>query len=118
MIQHYFASYHGSGPADAVASHMKRKIHYIRANFRHNPKSVAEMAQLCSDIENTDKSVAIAIPQELFLEESSVSVETFTGIKKYHKATFGPNQAVSLWVDSTSTTPSVAKTLIASGILA
>jgi len=118
MIQHYFASYHGSGPADAVASHMKRKIHYIRANFRHNPKSVAEMAQLCSDIENTDKSVAIAIPQELLLEESSVSVETFTGIKKYHKATFGPNQAVSLWVDSTSTTPSVAKTLIASGILA
>jgi len=117
IIQHYFASYHGSGPADAVASHMKRKIRYIRANFRHNPKSVAEMAQLCSDIENTDKAVAIAMPQEFLQEESSVSVETFTGIKKYHRATFEPNQTVSLWVDSSSSAPSVTKTLAATGVL-
>jgi len=117
LVQHYFASYHGSGPADAVASHLKRKIHYVRANFRHNPKTVSEMAQICADIENTDKSTAIVIPPELLQEEASVSVETFTGFKKYHKATFGPSQTVSLWATSSSEAPAIAKQLQASGVL-
>jgi hypothetical protein len=117
LTQHYFASYHGSGPADAVASHMKRKIHNIRANYRHNPKSVQEMAQLCSQIANTDKSLAIAIPPELLQEERNVHVQTFTGIKSYHKATFAPNQSVSLWIDSSSIDPTLSKALGATGIL-
>jgi predicted metal-dependent hydrolase len=111
LTQHYFASYHGSGPADAVASHMRRKIRNIRANYRHNPKSVQEMAQLCTEIANTDKSLAIAIPPELLQEEMNVHVQTFTGIKSYHKATFASNQTVSLWIDSSSTEPTLTKAL-------
>jgi len=117
LVQHFFASYHGSGPADAVASHMKKKIHDIRANFRHNPKSVAEMAQLCSTLANTDKAVAVTISDELLAEEMAVKVETFTGIKKYHKATFAPQQTVSLWVDSSAPAPTLCKSLGATGLL-
>jgi len=117
LIQHYFASYHGSGPAVAVASHMKRKIRNIRANFRHNPKSVQEMASICSQIENTDKSTAIQIAPDLLSEESSVAVPTFTGIKSFHKATFAAGHSVSLWTDSSSTEPSITKQLSATGVL-
>jgi len=85
ITQHYFASYHGSGPADAVASHIKRKIHFIRANNRHNISSVQEMAT--------------------------------TGIKKFHKATFALGLVVSLWVDSSSVTPTLCKALQATGVL-
>jgi hypothetical protein len=117
IVQHYFASYHGSGPADAVASHLKRKLHNIRANFRHNAASVEEMAQLCAQIENSDLSLAIQILPELLLEEAAVHVDTFAGIKKYHKATFASNQVVSLWTDSVTQVPSLIKPLGAQGIL-
>jgi hypothetical protein len=117
LTQHYFAPYHGSGPADAVASHMRRKIRNIRANYRHNPKSVQEMAQLCAQISNTDKSLAIAIPPELLQEEMNVHVQTFTGIRSYHKATFAPDQTVTLWIDSSATEPALSKALGATGIL-
>jgi len=117
IVQHYFASYHGSGPADAVASHMKRKLRNIRANYRHNPKTVQEMAQLCSQIANTDKSAAIAMPSELLHEERVVQIQTIAGIRSYHKATFAPNKTVSLWVDSSATSPSLTKTLSATGTL-
>jgi hypothetical protein len=117
IVQHYFASYHGSGPADAVASHMKRKLRNIRANFRHNPASVKEMAQICADIENTDLSCAITVPPELLLEESQIAVDTFDGIKAHHKATFGANQVVALWTDSICSSPAVVKALDARGIL-
>jgi hypothetical protein len=118
IVQHYFASYHGSGPADAVASHLKRKLRNIRANFRHNAASVEEMAQLCAQIENSDLSLAIQIPPELLLEEAAVHVETCAGIKKYHKVTFASNQVVCLWSDSASQVPSLIKPLAAQGILA
>lgn len=117
ITQHYFASYHGSGPADAVASHIKRKIHFIRANNRHNISSVQEMATLCGEIESTDKAIAVVIPPELHEEEASVSVETYTGIKKFHKATFALGLVVSLWVDSSSVTPTLCKALQATGVL-
>jgi len=115
LVQHYFASYHGSGPADAVASHMKRKLHWVRANFRHNPVDVAEMARICSQIANTDKAEVISVPPEL---KAIIKVKTCKGIKQYHKATFAPSQSVTLWVDSSSPLPSLEdKQLHATGVL-
>jgi len=118
LVQHFFASYHGSGPADAVAWHLKRRLKHIRANYRHNPSSVTEMAQLCSSIKGVDISEEVVFPPELLQEGSKVSIDTYSGIKSFHKATFDNNFNVSLWVDSSSTAPSVTKQLIAtSGII-
>jgi len=75
------------------------------------------MAQLCSTLANTDKAVAVTISDELLAEEMAVKVETFTGIKKYHKATFAPQQTVSLWVDSSAPAPTLCKSLGATGLL-
>jgi len=75
-----------------------------------------EMAAICSRLKNTDLAEAIAVPPELVELDQEISVQTFPGIKKYHKATFGANQEVSLWVDSSATSPAITKKLIARGL--
>jgi len=87
-VQHYFASYHGSGPADAVASHLKRKIKVTREEFHKSPQTVQDMARICSSIANTDKAAALVMPTDLLDAESHVEVRTLAGIKSYHKVTF------------------------------
>lgn len=72
LEQHYFASYHGSGPADAVASFLKKRFHNIRANYRHNSQSVSEMASLCATIANTTLSEEVLMPVDLQTEECRV----------------------------------------------
>lgn len=117
IVQHYFASYHGSGPADAVASHLKRKIKVTREEFHKNPQTVQDMARICSSIANTDKAAALVMPTDLLDAESHVEVRTLAGIKSYHKVSFTGQQTVSLWLDSLATEIALTKVLNPTGVL-
>jgi len=105
----FFPSYHGSGPADAAASHIKNCIRNTTRNFHWMEKSIHDFVSMLGD--NLDPMhttcTEVVIPPDI----SKILICTAHGTKALHRFTFSPGTWVSGWVDSASMAPVWVKQL-------
>lgn len=102
--QHFFVSYHGSGPADAAAQHLKRAIVNETRKFLWLGESLPDIVRRLTEIvdSSTTKCSQVVMPADL----NKVLVDTTHGLKQMHKFTFHPNWTVCGWLHSAALAPS------------
>lgn len=105
ITQHFFVSYHGSGPADAAAQHLKQAILDETRNVYWLGESLPVIVSKLTDI--MDPNTTKCFQVDMAGQPQKILVETAAGLKKMHKFTFHPNWTVCGWVHSAAQAPSI-----------
>jgi hypothetical protein len=99
----FFASYHGSGPADAAAAHIKNAIVNKIKNFHFMGPTVADLVRMLGrnlDPEHTTCAEVVISP-----DLQKILVDTAVGLKAIHRFEFFQNNFICGWADSAAPAP-------------
>jgi len=99
----FFASYHGSGPADAAAAHIKHAIVNKVKNFHFMGPTLADLVQMLGKDLNPEHTTCaeVVLPPDI----QKILVDTAVGLKAIHRFKFFQDNSVCGWIDSAAPAP-------------
>jgi len=112
MSVNFFASWHGSGPCDAAAAHMKKVFRNKQRDKRIIFGRVEELAEAAAEIQFTQAKVITVGARIQGSDYGKKNFETFTEIMQCHRFTFEADHKVVGWFNSTDKTSHKTKQIV------